>query len=58
MAFEDKLDVLRAKFEAGGARNNAPAWVHEPIHRATKELIVSGMARNATAGRCQCLCVL
>jgi peroxiredoxin len=47
MSLQDKLDASRANFEAGGAPYNAPDWVHEPLHRATNELIASGLARNA-----------
>ena len=47
MALQDKLDAFKANFEAGGPPYNAPAVVHEPMHRATAELIASGVARNA-----------
>jgi peroxiredoxin len=47
MSLQDKLDAFRASIEAGGAPYNAPDWVHEPMHRATNELIASGLARNA-----------
>jgi peroxiredoxin len=47
MSLQDKLDAFRANFEIGGAPYLAPAWVHEPMHRATSELIASGLARNA-----------
>lgn len=47
MSLQDKLDTLRANFEAGGPPYNAPDHVHEPMHRATHELIASGAAENA-----------
>lgn len=51
MSLQDKLDAFRTNFEAGGAPYNAPAWIHEPMHRATDELIASGQAdRAAQAG--------
>jgi peroxiredoxin len=39
----ERMAAFRANFEAGGA----PAWVHEPMHRATAELIASGAADHA-----------
>ncbi|HVJ43896.1 MAG TPA: peroxiredoxin-like family protein [Dongiaceae bacterium] len=51
MSLQDKLDAFRTDFEAGGAPYNAPTWIHEPMHRATDELIASGAAdRAARAG--------
>jgi peroxiredoxin len=47
MSLQDKLDAFRANFEAGGPPYNAPAWIHEPMHRATAELIASGAAQRA-----------
>lgn len=47
MSLQDRLDAFRANFEAGGPPWNAPAWVHEPMHRATDELIASGAAGHA-----------
>ena len=47
MSLQDTLDAFRANFEAGGPPWNAPAWIHEPMHRATAELIASGAARQA-----------
>ncbi len=47
MSLQDKLDAFKANFEAGGAPWNAPAWIHEPMHRATAELIASGQAGRA-----------
>ena len=47
MSLPDTLAAFRAKFEAGGAPYHAPAWVHEPMHRATTELIASGAAERA-----------
>lgn len=42
-----RLAAFRANFEAGGPPWNAPAWIHPPMHRATKELIASGAANRA-----------
>lgn len=47
MSLQAKLDAWRANFEAGGPPFNAPAWIHEPMHRATDELIASGAAKRA-----------
>jgi peroxiredoxin len=47
MSLQDKLDAFRANIEAGGPPYNAPAWIHEPMHRATEELIASGAANKA-----------
>jgi len=47
MSLQDKLDAFRANFEAGGPPYNAPAHIHEPMHRATAELIASGAAQKA-----------
>lgn len=47
MSLQDKLDAFRTNFEAGGPPYNAPSWVHEPMHRATAELIASGAAAQA-----------
>jgi len=47
MTLPEKLAAFRANFEAGGPPWNAPAWVHEPMHRATAELIASGQAQRA-----------
>jgi peroxiredoxin len=47
MSLQDRLDAFRANFEAGGPPYNAPAWIHEPVHRATDELIASGAASRA-----------
>jgi peroxiredoxin len=43
----ERLAAFRANFEAGGPPWNAPAWVHEPMHRATAELIAAGAAEKA-----------
>lgn len=43
----ERLAAFRANFEAGGPPWNAPAWIHEPMHRATRELIASGAAQKA-----------
>jgi peroxiredoxin len=47
MSLQDKLDAFRTNFEAGGPPYKAPAFVHEPMHRATAELIASGAAERA-----------
>ena len=47
MSLQDKLDAFRANFEAGGPPYNAPAGIHEPMHRATAELVASGAAGRA-----------
>jgi peroxiredoxin len=47
MSLQDKLDAFRANFEAGGPPFHAPASIHEPMHRATAELIASGAASRA-----------
>ena len=47
MNLQARLDAFRANFEAGGAPYNAPDWIHEPMHRATRELIGSGAAGRA-----------
>jgi peroxiredoxin len=47
MSLQDKLDAFKANFEAGGPPYNAPAAIHEPMRRATAELIASGAARDA-----------
>lgn len=47
MSLPEKLAAFRSKFEAGGPPWNAPAWVHEPMHRATAELVASGAASRA-----------
>lgn len=47
MSLQQKLDAFRNNFEAGGPPFNAPSWIHEPMHRATAELIASGAAKLA-----------
>ncbi|SAK94294.1 AhpC/TSA family protein [Caballeronia temeraria] len=47
MSLQDKLDAFRANFEAGGPPYNAPSHIHEPMHRATRELIESSAAAKA-----------
>lgn len=47
MGLRQKLADFRANFEAGGPPYNAPEWIHEPMHRATDELIASGAAEQA-----------
>ena len=47
MRLPERLAAFRTNFEAGGPPYHAPAWVHEPMHRATDELIASGAAARA-----------
>lgn len=47
MSLQDRLDAFKADFEAGKPPYNAPDWIHEPMHRATRELIESGAASRA-----------
>ena len=47
MSLQDKLDAFKANFESGGPPYHVPASVHEPMRRATAELIASGAAANA-----------
>ena len=47
MSLQEKLDAFKANFEAGGPPFHAPAAVHEPMRRATAELIASGAAARA-----------
>ena len=47
MSLQDRIDAFKADFEAGKPPYNAPAWIHEPMHRATRELIDSGAASQA-----------
>jgi hypothetical protein len=44
MSLQDTLDPFRASFESGDPPYNPPDWIHEAIHRATDESIVSGAA--------------
>ncbi|MBU6420076.1 MAG: AhpC/TSA family protein [Proteobacteria bacterium] len=47
MGLRETLAAFKANFEAGGPPYNAPDWIHEPMHRATDELIASGAANHA-----------
>jgi peroxiredoxin len=47
MSLQDKLDAFRKNFDAGGPPFHAPARIHEPMHRATADLIASGVAGRA-----------
>src|SRR5579871_5801740 len=47
MGLREELAAFKANFEAGGPPYEAPAWIHEPMHRATDELIASGAAAHA-----------
>jgi peroxiredoxin len=47
MSLQDTLDAFKRNFEAGGPPYHVPYWVHEPMHRATHELIASGAAHRA-----------
>jgi peroxiredoxin len=51
MSLPERLATFRTRFEAGAAPYHAPSWVHEPMRRATEELIASGAAeRTLKAG--------
>ena len=47
MGLREQLAEFKANFEAGGPPYNAPDWIHEPMHRATAELVASGAAAKA-----------
>jgi peroxiredoxin len=47
MSLQAKLDAFKADFEAGKPPYNVPASVIETMHRATDELIASGVAAKA-----------
>lgn len=47
MSLQDRLDAFRTQFEAGGPPFNAPAHIHEVMHRATHQLIASHAADKA-----------
>ena len=47
MSLQATLAAFKKNFEAGGPPYNAPEWIHEPMRRATNELIASGAANNA-----------
>jgi peroxiredoxin len=47
MSLQAKLDAFKADFEAGKPPYNVPHSVIETMHRATAELIESGVARRA-----------
>jgi peroxiredoxin len=47
MKLPEQLAEFRRNFEAGGPPYNAPAWIHEPMHRATAELVASRAADRA-----------
>jgi peroxiredoxin len=47
MSLQDRIDAFKADFQAGKPPYNAPAWIHEPMHRATNALIDSGAASRA-----------
>ncbi len=47
VSLPERLAEFKASFEAGGPPWNAPNWIHEPMHRATAELIASGAAQRA-----------
>lgn len=47
MTLPEQLAAFRRNFEAGGPPFNVPAWVHEPMHRATAELVASRAAEHA-----------
>jgi len=47
MPLQDALDAFKLAFESGEPPYNAPEWVHEPMQRATEELIASNAASRA-----------
>lgn len=47
MTLQSKLDAFKADFEAGKPPYNVPYSVIETMHRATAELIASGVAQHA-----------
>src|SRR5215510_14246617 len=47
MSLQDRLDAFKKNFEAGNPPYNAPAEIHEPMRKATAELIASGAAQRA-----------
>ncbi|MDR5821251.1 peroxiredoxin-like family protein [Caballeronia sp. LZ043] len=47
MSLQAKLAAFKKNFEAGGPPYNAPEWIHEPMRRATNELVAAGIAKNA-----------
>ncbi len=47
MSLQEKLDAFKADFEAGKPPYNVPHSVIEIMHRATTELITSGVAQRA-----------
>jgi peroxiredoxin len=47
MSLQAKLDAFKADFEAGKPPYNVPPSVIETMHRATAELIASGVAQRA-----------
>jgi peroxiredoxin len=47
MSLQAKLDAFKADFEAGKPPYNVPRSVIETMHRATAELIASGLASRA-----------
>jgi peroxiredoxin len=47
MSLQDRIDAFKADFEAGRPPYNAPSHIHEPMSRATRELIESGAASHA-----------
>lgn len=47
MTLQHKLDAFKQNFEAGGPPFNAPPQVHAVMHRATDELVASGLAKRA-----------
>ena len=47
MLLQDKLNAFKANFESGGPPYHAPAAVHDPMRRATDELVASAAAANA-----------
>lgn len=47
MSLQAQLAAFKKNFEAGGPPYNAPEWIHEPMRRATSELVAAGAADKA-----------
>lgn len=47
MPLQAKLDAFKGDFEAGKPPHGAPTWAIAAMHRATEELIASGLASRA-----------
>ena len=47
MSLQEKLDAFKAQFESGGPPFNVPREAVDIMHRATDELLASGLADRA-----------